>query len=68
MRVVHLNDFFKLCNTWIGKIVHIVLEIEDSTSFNDFLIETNKSTFLDFPFFVNMNLYKQEVINRLTVI
>ena len=42
MRVVHLNDFFKLCNTWIVKIVHMVLEIEDSTSFNDFLIETDK--------------------------
>ena len=60
--------FFKLCNTWIGKIVHMVLEIEDITSFNDFLIKTDKSTFLDFPFFVSMNLYKQEVINRLTVI
>ena len=51
VRVVHLNDFFKLCNTWIGKIVHMVLEMEDSTSFDDFLIETDKSTFLDFPFF-----------------
>ena len=48
--------------------MHMVLEIEDSTSFTDFLIKTDKSTFLDFPFFVNMNLYKQEVINRLTVI
>ena len=54
VRVVHLNDFFKLCNTWIGKIVHMVLEIKDSTSFNDFLIETDKSTFLDFPFFCQM--------------
>ena len=50
LRVVHLNDFFKLCNTWIGKILHVVREIEDSTSLNDFLIETDKSTFLDFPF------------------
>ena len=58
---MHLNDFFKLCNTWIGKIVHMVFEIEDSTSVSDFLIETDKSTFLDFLFFVNMNLYKQEV-------
>ena len=47
VRVVHLNDF---AIPWIGKIVHIVLEIEDRTSFNDFLIETDKSTFLDFPF------------------
>ena len=46
----------------------MVLEIEDSTSFNDFLIKTDKSTFLNFPCFLNMNLYKQEVINRLTVI
>ena len=48
--------------------MHMVLEIEDSTSFNHFLIKTDKSTFLDFPFFVNMNLQKQEVINRLIVI
>ena len=31
--------------------MHKVLEIEDSTSFNDFLIKTDESTFLDFPFF-----------------
>ena len=29
----------------------MVLEIEDSTSFNDFLIKTDKSTFVGFPFF-----------------
>ena len=46
----------------------MVLEIEDSTSFDDFLIKTDELTFLDFPFFVNMNLYKQEVINRFTTI
>ena len=35
----------------------MVLEIEN-ISFDDFLIKTDKSIFLDFSFFVNMNLYK----------
>ena len=48
--------------------MHMVLEIDDSTSFNDFKIKTDKLTFQDFPFFVNMNLYKQEVFNRFTTI